>query len=79
MAKQLSVQDVLRKAGGSKKKAKGTPAPKKTPAWQRYKNEHRAYHHQIRRIEAHIAKHPNDLPAASALTRIRNAHYGVAA
>lgn len=76
MARTLSVQEVLHKVKGGNRQKKGVPRPKKTPCWLRYKNEQRAYHHQVKRIEKHVAKNPNDKPAASALTRIRNQRYG---
>ena len=71
-----TVEEVLKRVKGAKKKAKGTPAPKRTPCFIRYKHADRGYHHQMARITAHVERNPNDKPAASALTRIRNRKYG---
>ncbi len=70
-----SVERALKAAGGNKARTKGTPAKKKTPAWNRYKTENRAFTHQVKQIEKHLRTHPTDKQSQGALQRIRDRRY----
>jgi hypothetical protein len=58
-------------SGGNKKSPK-TNQPKR----KRYNSERRGFKRRYRDLEAHVAKHPNDSVAPTALSRVRALVYG---
>lgn len=69
-----SVQEFMRKTSKAKS-SKGCPSPKHTACWQRYKSARRWVSNQIKQIEKHLVKYPNDKQSASRLQSITAKQY----